>query len=172
MYTNTTYTHLKPGIKNNSINNEIAENPQDLVVVRKKNDYVEKTVETATPAKLVEMLYSGAIHFLSQAIKAIAEKHFDVTNDKILRVEDIIMELNVSLDMEKGGEISKNLRALYNYIYKQLLEANIKKDVYLLEECKAYLEDLKETWMEAMKKEGNLAEKLPDPNRNRINIAL
>ena len=172
MFTNTTYTHLKPGIKNSAVNNDIAENSQEPVGIRKKNDYAEKTVETATPAKLVEMLYSGAINFLSQAIKAIAEKQFDLTNEKILRVEDIIMELNVSLDMEKGGEISKNLRALYNYIYKQLLEANIKKDVYTLEECKGYLEDLRETWMEAMKKEGNLAEKLPDPNRNRINIAL
>jgi len=74
--------------------------------------------------------------------------------------------------MEKGEEISKNLRALYNYMYKQLLEANTKKDTAILEECKSYLKDLRETWMEAMKKEGNLAEKLPDPNRNRINIAL
>jgi len=145
MYTNTTYTHLKPGIKNSTNTNDIVENSQEPIGIRKKNDYAEKTVETATPAKLVEMLYSGAIIFLSQAIKAITEKQYDVANEKILRVEDIIMELNVSLDMEKGGEISKNLRALYNYIYKQLLEANIKKEKNILEECKEYLEDLKET---------------------------
>ncbi len=169
MYSNTTYAHLKPGVKNPSSNMESTET---TAPIKKKNDYAEKTVETATPAKLVEMLYSGAINFLTQAIKAIDQQQYDVANEKIMRVEDIIMELNVSLDMEKGGEISKNLRALYNYMYKQLLEANTKKDISVLEECKNYLNDLRETWMEAMKKEGSLAEKLPDPNRNRINIAL
>ncbi|MEA1883986.1 MAG: flagellar export chaperone FliS [Thermotogota bacterium] len=169
MYSNTTYTHLKPGVKNPSTNTESTEKSPPI---KRKNNYAERTVETVTPAKLVEMLYSGAINFLTQAIKAIDQQQFDVANEKIMRVEDIIMELNVSLDMEKGGEISKNLRALYNYMYKQLLEANIKKDVSVLEECKNYLNDLRETWMEAMKKEGSLAEKLPDPNRNRINIAL
>ncbi len=169
MYSNTTYAHLKPGIKNHSSSSE---NSPEIKTIAKKNDYAERTVDTATPAKLVEMLYSGAINFLSQAAKAISEKNYDIANEKIMRVEDIIMELNVSLDMDKGGEISKNLRALYNYMYKQLLEANTKKDVSVLEECKSYLHDLRETWMEAMKKEGNLAEKLPDPNRNRINIAL
>jgi len=169
MYSNTTYAHLKPGVKNQSNNTENSEVPK---TIRKKNDYAERTVDTATPAKLVEMLYSGAINFLTQGIKAIEEKQYDIANEKIMRVEDIIMELNVSLDMEKGGEISKNLRALYNYMYKQLLEANTKKDTEILQECKNYLNDLRETWMEAMKKEGSLAEKLPDPNRNRINIAL
>src|SRR6056297_111869 len=169
MYSNATYAHLKPGVKNSS---NASETSQETNKIRQKNDYAERTVDTATPAKLVEMLYSGAINFLSQAAKAISEKEYDTANEKIMRVEDIIMELNVSLDMEKGEEISKNLRALYNYMYKQLLEANTKKDTAILEECKSYLKDLRETWMEAMKKEGNLAEKLPDPNRNRINIAL
>lgn len=169
MYSDTSYTHLKPGVKNLSTNTESI---ATTTPIRRKNDYAERTVETATPAKLVEMLYSGAINFLTQAVKAIDQQQYDVANEKIMRVEDIIMELNVSLDMEKGGEISKNLRALYNYMYKQLLEANTKKDISALEECKNYLNDLRETWIEAMKKEGNLAEKLPDPNRNRINISL
>ncbi len=169
MHSNTTYAHLKPGVKNQSTT---PENSQVIQTPKKKNDYAERTIDTANPAKLVEMLYSGAISFLGQAVKAINDKKYDVANEKIMRVEDIIMELNVSLDMEKGGEISENLRALYNYMYKQLLEANTKKDTSILDECKNYLSDLRETWMEAMKKEGNLAEKLPDPNRNRINIAL
>jgi len=169
MQSNTTYAHLKPGVRSSVTATENSDAPKPF---RKKNDYAERTVDTATPAKLVEMLYSGAINFLVQGVKAIDDKQYDVANEKIMRVEDIIMELNVSLDMEKGGEISKNLRALYNYIYKQLLEANTKKDTAILEECKDYLADLRESWNEAMKKEGSLAEKLPDPNRNRINIAL
>jgi len=67
------------------------------------------------------------------------------------------MELNLALDMEKGGEIAKNLRALYNYMYRTLVEANIKKDKKMLDDVKSLLEDLLSTWREAM----NWQEALP-----------
>ncbi len=171
MSSNSTYAHLKPSVhaRTESVSGETKDTQTR---VPKQNNYAERTIDTATPAKLVEMLYTGALNFLAQAIQAIDDKELEKANEKIMRVEDIIMELNISLDMEKGEEISKNLRALYNYIYKRLLEANIKKDLTVLEECKQHLTDLRDTWVEAMKKEGNLAEKLPDPSRNRIDIAL
>jgi len=157
MNQNATYSHLKPGVKKNTQKKRETKSSNSQKPVVKPGTYQDGGIETATPAKLVEMLYSGALDFLSQAK---------------IRVEDIIMELNISLDMDKGGEISKNLRALYNYLYKQLLNANLHKDDKILEEVSGYIKELRETWVEAMKKEGNLAEKLPDPNRNRINIAL
>jgi flagellar protein FliS len=165
----STYGHLRPGIKKNSA---ISEKKTEPVGVTKKNDYIEKAIETATPAKLVEMLYTGAMNFLAQANKAIAENDMSLANDKIMRVQDIVMELNISLDMEKGGEISKNLRSLYNYMYKRLLDANMKKDLKIIGEITDYLKELRDTWIEAMKKEGNLAEKLPDPKRKRFDVAL
>jgi flagellar protein FliS len=74
--------------------------------------------------------------------------------------------------MEKGGEISTNLRSLYNYMYKRLLDANMKKDLKIIDEVSEYIKDLRDTWIEAMKKEGSLAEKLPDPKRKRFDVAL
>ncbi|HOO32046.1 MAG TPA: flagellar export chaperone FliS [Thermotogota bacterium] len=165
----STYGHLRPGIKKSNV---VQEQKTEQVVVVKKNDYIEKAIETATPAKLVEMLYTGAINFLAQARNAIDASDISLANDKLVRVQDIIMELNISLDMEKGGEISKNLRGLYNYIYKRLLDANMKKDIKIIDEVSDYIKELRDTWIEAMKKEGSLAEKLPDPNRKRFDVAL
>ncbi|OQY09034.1 MAG: flagellar export chaperone FliS [Marinitoga sp. 4572_148] len=120
------------------------------------NKYVENMVKTASPAKLVELLYLNSIERLNRAINMINNKKIAEAHNQIVRVEDIIMELNLSLDMEKGGEISKNLRALYNYMYRRLLEANLKKDTTILEEVKSLLNTLLEAWKEAMKQAGDV----------------
>lgn len=135
-------------------------------------DYTEQMIKTASPAKLIELLYQRAIELLEGAKKDINEKKFVSANEKIQKCQDIITELNLSLDMKKGGEISKSLRALYTYMYKTLVEANVKKDLEKVEEVKGYLSELLETWREAMKKVGNTANKLPDPNRPRLNVSL
>ncbi|NUU96034.1 flagellar biosynthesis protein FliS [Marinitoga sp. 1135] len=118
--------------------------------------YLESMVKTASPAKLVELLYVNAIERLNRAIKYIRDKKLPEAHNQIVRVEDIVMELNLSLDMEKGGEISKNLRALYSYMYRRLLEANLKKDTEILEEVKGLLNTLLEAWREAMKQAGDV----------------
>jgi len=182
---NTTYSNILKGNRNfatvkDSNNTQLlgqtAPEPVSTQVESKvyiqKKEYKENSINTATPAKLVEMLYSGALVFLTSAKKALEEKKYSIVNEKIIRVEDIILELNISLDMEIGGEISQNLRALYTYIYKRLLEANQKKDLLIIEEVHGYISELRDTWVEAMKKEGNLAEKIPDPKRARFDIEL
>jgi flagellar protein FliS len=70
-----------------------------------------------------------------------------------VRAEDIIVELNISLDLEKGQVIATNLRDLYNYLYKRLLEANSKKDTKILDEVYQFVKELKDIWGEVMKKE-------------------
>lgn len=124
------------------------------------NTYFENSIKTASPAKLIELLYKNAIERIDKSIKLIDEKKFTEANKQILRIEDIVLELNVSLNIEKGGEIANNLRALYNYIYRRLIEANTKKDIEILKEVKTYLEDLLNTWKEVMKKEINTVKQL------------
>jgi len=116
-------------------------------------NYFEQSIFTASPAKLVEMLYAGALSFIEQAKNAIAEKDYITANTKIVRAEDIIVELNISLDLEKGQVIATNLRDLYNYLYKRLLEANSKKDTKILDEVYQFVKELKDIWGEVMKKE-------------------
>ena len=91
------------------------------------NVYFENSVKTASPTKLVELLYKNSIERLEKAVKAIEKNNLIEANHEIIRVEEIILELNVSLNIEKGGEVAKNLRLLYNYIYEQLIQANLKR---------------------------------------------
>ncbi|ONN26885.1 flagellar biosynthesis protein FliS [Thermosipho affectus] len=135
-------------------------------------DYTEQMVRTASPAKLIEMLYQRAVELLDLSIEGINKKDFLSANEYIKKCQDIITELNLSLDMKQGGEIAKNLRALYNYMFKALVEANIKKDIEKITEVRNYLFELLETWKEAMKNVGNTANRLPDPNRPRLNVSL
>jgi len=132
-------------------------------------DYTEQMVLTASPAKLIELLLQKAISVIDEAKNCIDEKDYNNANAKIVRAQDIVMELNLALDMEKGGEIAKNLRALYNYMYRTLVEANIKKDKKMLDDVKSLLEDLLSTWREAMKLAGSTASQI-DVNKPRINL--
>jgi flagellar protein FliS len=116
-------------------------------------NYYEQSINTASPAKLVELLYSGALNFIEQAKNAIEEKDYITANTKIVRVEDIIMELNISLDIEKGQSIATNLRELYTFLYRRLLEANSKKDLSILDEVYRFIKELRDIWLEVMKKE-------------------
>jgi flagellar protein FliS len=134
-------------------------------------DYREQMVMTASPAKLIELLLDKAITVIEDAKVLINEKNFKGANEKIIRAQDIVMELNLSLDVEKGGDIAKNLRALYNYMYRTLVEANIKKDVKKLDEVKILLSDLLSTWQEAMKKAGSTASQI-DVNKPRIDLTF
>ncbi len=132
-------------------------------------DYLEQMVMTASPAKLIELLLVKAVDVLGEAEKAIDAKNFTLANDKIVRAQEIVVELNVSLDIEKGGDVAKNLRALYNYMYKTLVEANIRKDKQKISEVRELLRDLLDTWREAEKLAGSTASQI-DVNKPRVNL--
>jgi len=134
-------------------------------------DYTEQMVMTASPAKLIELLLQKAITVIEEAKQLIDAKDYNNANTKIVRAQDIVMELNLSLDLEKGGDIAKNLRALYNYMYRTLVEANIKKDKKMLDDVKVLLEDLLSTWREAMKLAGSTASQI-DVNKPKINLSF
>ena len=72
--------------------------------------YKETQVKTATPGKLIIMLYDAAIKNINQACECMDEgfKKNDVASKCIIKAQDIISELMVSLDFEQGGEIAKN----------------------------------------------------------------
>ena len=108
--------------------------------------YQETTVLTQDKGKLIVMLYEGAIKFLKLAQKEITGNNFEQKGILINKAWDIINELNASLDMEAGGEISENLRKLYSFMQTHLSEANAKNDVSIVQEVIDLLEELKEGW--------------------------
>ena len=110
------------------------------------NQYKQTQITTANQGKLIVMLYDGAIKFLSIALDNLNPKTYDVVNNNIIKAQDIITELLLSLNMEEGGEISQNLFNLYMYFKKQLLEANIKKDGEILTQIVKLLKELRDAW--------------------------
>lgn len=114
--------------------------------------YKRIQIQTVDEKKLVVMLYDGALKFLREAKKAIGNKDIENAHNNIIKVQRIISELLVSLNMEKGGEIAKNLQAIYLFINKQLMIANIKKDLKILNDLEEILSTLREGFHQILKK--------------------
>ncbi|MBM7615394.1 flagellar export chaperone FliS [Alkaliphilus hydrothermalis] len=113
------------------------------------NQYKENSVKTASPQELTLMLYNGALKFINQGKLFIEQKNIASANESLKRAQDIIDELNVTLDM--NYEISHNLRSLYTYILEKLLEGNMTKSIEPLEEAIEMVTELRDTWKEAMR---------------------
>lgn len=109
----------------------------------------ENSINTATPEELTLMLYNGAIKFLNQAAIAIEKKDYMQANTFIQKTKDIIREFQITLDMKY--EISEELNTAYDYMHRRLAEANMKKDLEILNEVLEYLRLFRDTWKEAMK---------------------
>jgi len=116
--------------------------------------YKETQIKTATPGQLIIMLYDGAIKNVKIAIEGLAKKskNLDKISNAIIKAQDIISELMVSLDFENGGDISKNLFSIYIYMNRELLNANIKKETKSLEAVKNMLMELREAWHQIIEK--------------------
>lgn len=108
--------------------------------------YKQMAVTTQNPGRIIVMLYDGAIHCLKQARIGIQSRNYQKKNAALLNAQEIVFELNASLNMELGGDISKNLRTLYSFIWKSLNHVNVKNDVRLLDRLMAILEELAGAW--------------------------
>ena len=114
--------------------------------------YKRQQVLTATPEALTLMLYNGCLKFMDEGIKALtAEKpNYEQANISLQKAQNIISEFRVTLDMQY--DISKQLMPLYNYTYDRLVEGNMKSDATKVEEAKAIILELRDAWMQAIKK--------------------
>ena len=110
--------------------------------------YQQNSVMTASPEELTLMLYNGAIKFINLAKHHLQEKNMEKVHNAIIRAQDIINELNITLNMDY--EISQNLRSLYTFMLEKLMEANIQKNADILDEILPLVEDMRDTWKQAM----------------------
>lgn len=108
---------------------------------------VHTTVEGATPHHLVLMLFDGALRLVRQAKTHLSRGEIGQKATCITKAIDIIDQgLRSSLDEEAGGEIAKNLAALYDYALRRLVQANIQSDPAMLDDVLRTLEPLREAW--------------------------
>jgi len=119
--------------------------------------YMQVATETASPARLVLMLYDGAIRFLENAQRGFEAEdplEFNQTiHNNVMRAIAILDELNASLDLERGGECAANFRRLYDYMAERLYESNRLKNPEGVEETIRRLTTLRDAWSEMLQKE-------------------
>ena len=114
--------------------------------------YKQTSIETATPEKLMFMLFDGGIKFLKQAEKHIDDKDMLKANEKLKKGQEVIRELMASLDLEKGGEFAENQLRLYDYMHYELIQANMRKDKEKVGMIRNMLSDIKDSFKEAYDK--------------------
>ena len=112
------------------------------------NKYQENNLLTASKEELILMLYDGAIKFGNQAKISLDKKNYEESNRLILRIQNIIQELQLNLDY--NYKISANFDLLYDYVKNQLMEANIKKDKLFLENALEIIRSFRVMWKEAI----------------------
>ncbi len=111
------------------------------------SQYKETQVLTASQGQLIVMLYDGAIKFIKSAVSMIEDKKkYDKVNESLIRAQDIVTELMLSLNFDEGGEMANKLYSLYLYFNKLLIEGNIKKDPKPLNEVVEHMESLRSSW--------------------------
>lgn len=114
--------------------------------------YRADEINTSDAPKLVLRLYEGAIKFLRQAGQKARQNDVAGRANCLSRANAILFELLRCLDVERGGEIAKNLQALYVFMLRRLLEANLRNDAAMISGCVAILENLHAGWEQAVVK--------------------
>jgi flagellar secretion chaperone FliS len=117
-----------------------------LAYGRHVHEYQKGAVNGASPLQLVIMLYDGALRFLEAGKHAMVRGEIAKQNDNLQRAQKIVVELMSCLDMKQGGDVAKNLLALYTYVLNELVMANIQDKPEPVERCIKVLSDLRESW--------------------------
>ncbi|MDR3593981.1 flagellar export chaperone FliS [Clostridium sp.] len=112
------------------------------------NVYKNNAVNYASKEQLLLMLVEGAVKFCKIGRQAIIDKDIKKANDALIRTQDIFSELMISLDTSAGDWAVQLLR-VYEFIKKRLIEANLTKNLEIVDEVLPLIEDINETWKEA-----------------------
>lgn len=111
----------------------------------------EELIYKKSPQEITAMLYETCIDTLEESIPAIKRKDYFTSNKLLKKANDILYRLDAGINYE-AGIIADQLDALYDYMSEKIIEANINKDIALIEEVLKILNELCSSWNEAMKK--------------------
>ena len=113
--------------------------------------YQTQALMTASPAQLVAMLLEKATASLNEAIAAIESGQIEDRWRANRRAMEIINHLDLTLDMDRGGEIAENLRSLYSFALRRLADVDFKNDAQAAREVIKLLEPMLASWRELAK---------------------
>jgi flagellar protein FliS len=110
---------------------------------------VQTEVSAASPHRLVSMLFDGCLDALNQARGAMRQGQIEIKGKAISRAARIVDEgLRAALDLRDGGTLAADLHELYGYLSMRLVQANLRNDEALLDECQSLLTPLRDAWRE------------------------
>jgi flagellar secretion chaperone FliS len=110
--------------------------------------YLADSVNTASPARLLVMLYERLVLDLSQAEAALTAADRTTASDRILHAQEIVLELRTTLD-ESVWEGAAGLAQIYGFVLNELIQANINADGAQVASCRGLLEPLLDAWRQA-----------------------
>jgi flagellar secretion chaperone FliS len=116
------------------------------------NEYLRNAVLTASPEQLQLMLYDGAIRFTRQGISGLEQKNWEDVFNGFSRAQKIVLEMGNALNHDVDPDLCKQMAALYNFIYRKLVEASVQRDLELARESLKLLEYQRETWVLLLEK--------------------
>ncbi len=112
------------------------------------NAYKSNSVNYASKEQLLLMLLDGAVKFAKMARQAILDKDVKSSHENLVKTQDIFTELMITLD-QNAGEWAVNMYKIYEFIKERLFQANIKKDIKIIDEVMPLIEEVRNTWQEA-----------------------
>ncbi|WP_373600012.1 flagellar export chaperone FliS [Paraclostridium bifermentans] len=115
------------------------------------NTYKQNSVNTASKEQLLLMLVDGAVKYTKIARLAIMEKNMPRAHKELVRVQDIFLELMITMD-KSAGKYMEDLYNLYDFIKNELAKANIKKDVKIIDDVLPLIEEVRDMWHEVDRK--------------------
>ena len=117
-----------------------------------QNAYKKASVNTLDQNKLIIMLYDGAIKNANCAVQYMESGEIEKVHDSLIKTKNIVTELLATLNMEQGGEIAKNLKSLYSYMFSLLIEANMEKKSKPVLTVIDLLKELRGAWVQIKEK--------------------
>ena len=117
-----------------------------------QNAYKKASVNTLDQNKLIIMLYDGAIKNANFAVQYMESGDIEKVHDSLIKTKNIVTELLATLNMDQGGEIAKNLKSLYSYMFSQLVEANMEKKSEPVLAVIDLLKELRGAWIQIREK--------------------
>lgn len=121
---------------------------------RYAKSYRTMSITTASPGRLILMLFDGALRFMAEAENGFNESDFvkrsETIHNNLMKVQNILHELQRSLDMEVGGEFAERMYALYDFMTAQIRQANLKKDPEPIRIVAKMLGGIRDAWAQML----------------------
>ncbi len=116
---------------------------------RQASRYRDTEVLTATPGQLVVLLYDHLLASLHRARAAMDAHNDEQLSEQLDKSRNVLTELLVTLDRERGGEVASNLAALYSFLLGELVQVGVRSDVARLERVTRMIAELREAFAQA-----------------------